>query len=319
MSIQHANPNAMQQVPALPLNATARHLLLAAALLLVPLAASAQQTTFATPDAAVDALTRALSANDEPALVQLFGEKYREVVATGDGAHDAARRSEAAAALASRRRLEELGADRRILRMGAYDWPFSIPLVRDGAGWRFATEQGVEELLNRRIGANERNAIYVLRAYVDAQREYATRDRNGDGVLEYARRLASSPGRQDGLYWAADAAKGEEESPMGPLVAAAAKELSGHRAGEPYSGYHFRILTSQGPSAPGGAHSYIVNGRMIAGFAAVATPATWGRTGVMTFVVSHNGKLYQRNLGPNPAAVTRFDPGQGWTEVEDLH
>lgn len=319
MSIQHANPNAMQQVPALPLNATARHLLLAAALLLVPLAASAQQTTFATPDAAVDALTRALSANDEPALVQLFGEKYREVVATGDGAHDAARRSEAAAALASRRRLEELGADRRILRMGAYDWPFSIPLVRDGMAWRFATEQGVEELLNRRIGANERNAIYVLRAYVDAQRAYASRDRNGDGVLEYARRLASSPGKQDGLYWPSDASKGEEDSPLGPMVAQAAKELAGHRAGEPYAGYHFRILTSQGPSAPGGAHSYIVNGRMIAGFAAVATPATWGRTGIMTFAISHNGKLYQRNLGPNPPAVTRFDPGAGWTEVEEAH
>lgn len=318
MSILFTDPKFMQHLPALPLRATARHLLLAAALLL-PLAALAQQTTFATPEAAVDALTRALAANDEAALVQLFGEKYRDVVASGDGAHDATRRSEAAAALASRKRLEELGANRRILRMGAYDWPFSIPLVREGMAWRFATEQGVEELLNRRIGANERNAIYVLRAYVDAQRAYAARDRNGDGVLEYARRLASSPGKQDGLYWAADAARGEEESPLGPMVAEAAKELSGHRAGEPYAGYHFRILTSQGAAAPGGAHSYIVNGRMIAGFAAVATPATWGRTGIMTFVISHNGKLYERNLGPNPAAVTRFDPGQGWTEVTGEH
>jgi len=297
-----------------PLRTVARALLLAATLLL-PLALAAQQTTFPTPDAAVDALQRALQANDDAALGRLFGEKYRDVVSSGDPAYDHARQSEAAAALASRKRLEEIGAERRIVRMGTQDWPFAIPLVRDGAGWRFATEQGIDELLNRRIGANERNAIYVMRAIVDAQRQYAESDRMGDGVLQYARKLGSSPGRHDGLYWAADPARGEEPSPLGPLVAAASTELKGHREGEPYGGYNFRLLTRQGANAPGGAYSYLINGRMIAGFAAVASPAEWGRSGVMTFLISHNGKLYQKNLGPKPPAITSFDPGPGWTEI----
>jgi len=296
------------------LRATAGRLLLAATLFL-PLAAAAQQSTFPNPDAAVDALQRALQANDQDALQRLFGDKYRDVITSGDPAYDAARRAEASAALATRKRLEEIGTDRRVLRMGAQDWPFAIPLVREGVGWRFATEQGAEELQNRRVGANERNAIYVMRAVVDAQRQYAETDRMGDGVLQYARKLGSSPGKHDGLYWAAEGAKGDEASPLGPLVAAASTELKGHKEGEPYGGYNFRILTRQGAAAPGGAYSYVINGRMIAGFAAVATPAQWGRTGVMSFIISHNGKLYQKNLGPRPAAITSFDPGPGWTEV----
>ncbi|MBC5785351.1 DUF2950 family protein [Ramlibacter sp. USB13] len=290
-----------------------RPLVLAAALLL-PLASSAQQTTFPNPQAAADALLRALQANDDAALGALFGEKYREVVSSGDPAYDTARRAEAARALATRQRLEELGADRRILRMGAQDWPFAIPIVREGLGWRFATEQGIEELTNRRIGANERNAIYVMNAIVDAQRTYAQADRDGDGVLQYATKLGSSPGKRDGLYWPADAARAEEQSPLGPLVAAASTELAGHKEGEPYGGYRFRILTRQGASAPGGAYSYVINGRMIAGFAAIATPAEWGKTGIMSFMISHNGRLYERNLGPKAPAITSFDPA-GWKEV----
>ena len=294
--------------------ATARHVALAAALLL-PLAASAQQqTTFPNPDAAVDALQRALQADDSAALGQLFGEKYRDILSTGDPAYDKARRAQAVAAMGTRKRLEELGADRRILRMGPQDWPFAIPIVRDGAGWRFATEQGAEELQNRRIGANERNAIYVMRAIVDAQRQYAQTDRMGDGVLQYARKLGSSPGKHDGLYWASDSARGEEASPLGPLVASASTELAGRKEGEPYGGYHFRILNRQGAGAPGGAYSYVINGRLLAGFAAVATPAQWGRTGVMSFLINHNGKLYERNLGAKPPAITSFDP-TGWKEV----
>lgn len=301
---------AMHQTTSLRATAVA----LAAALLL-PLGAAAQQTTFPNPEAAADALQRALQANDDAALGRLFGEQYRQVVSSGDPAYDNARRAEAAAALASRKRLEERGADRRILRMGAQDWPFAIPIVREGAGWRFGTEQGLDELQNRRIGANERNAIYVMRAIVDAQREYAQGDRVGDGVLQYARKLGSSPGKHDGLYWAADSARGEEQSPLGPLVAAASTELAGHKEGEPYGGYRFRVLTRQGAAAPGGAYSYVINGRMIAGFGAVATPAEWGKTGVMSFLISHNGKLYERNLGPKPPAITSFDPGTGWKEV----
>jgi hypothetical protein len=286
-----------------------------AAALLLPLAALAQQTTFTNPEAAAEALQRALQANDDAALTGLFGEKHRGVISSGDPAYDRARRADAAAAMASRKRLEELGADRRILRMGVQDWPFAIPIVREGVAWRFATEQGAEELQNRRVGANERNAIYVMRSIVDAQRQYAETDRMGDGVLQYARKLGSSPGKRDGLYWAADSARGGEPSPLGPLVAAASAELASHREGEPYGGYRFRILTRQGAHAPGGAYSYVINGRMIAGFAAVATPAEWGRTGVMSFLISHNGKLYQKNLGPKPPAITSFDPGPGWKEV----
>ena len=145
------------------------------------------------------------------------------------------------------------------------------------------------------------------------------RDRDGDGVLQYAQKLASAPGKQDGLYWPADAAKGEEASPFGPLIAESAAYLKGHAAGDPYRGYHFRILTRQGKNAPGGAYNYVINGRMIAGFAMVAYPAEYDRSGVMTFIVSHNGKVYEKDLGKNTAAIgakmTTFDPGAGWKEV----
>jgi len=261
----------------------------------------------------------ALTANDEAALLAIFGDKHRNLVDTGDRARDTAVRAEAAAQLATFRVLEEHGDDRRVLLLGAQAWPLPIPLVRVGAAWRFATEEGVEELLNRRIGRNERNAIHVLRAYLDAQRQYASRDRNGDGVLKYAQKLASTEGKQDGLYWPADAANGEEESPFGPLIAESAAYRKGHKKGDPYRGYHFRILTRQGKSAPGGAYSYVINGRMIAGFAMVAYPDHYGESGVMTFIVNHNGKVYQKDLGKNTAGIgakmTSFDPGAGWKEV----
>ena len=175
------------------------------------------------------------------------------------------------------------------------------------------------EIINRRIGGNELNAITVLRAYLDAQRQFAARDRDGDGVLQYAQKLGSTPGKHDGLYWAADAAKGEEVSPFGPLIAEAAPYLKGHAEADAYRGYYFKILTRQGASAPGGAYSYIINGRMIAGFALVAYPARWGESGVMTFIVNNNGKLYQKDLGKDSTAIgtkmTTFDPGAGWMEV----
>jgi hypothetical protein len=194
-----------------------------------------------------------------------------------------------------------------------------IPLVRAGGAWRFATEEGVEELINRRIGRNENSAIEVLQAYLDAQGQYASIDRDGDGVRQFAQKLASTAGKHDGLYWPADAAKGEEESPFGPLIGANEAYLKGHKQGDAYRGYHFRILTRQGKNAAGGAYSYVINGRMIAGFAMVAFPAEYGETGVMTFIVSHNGKVFQKDLGKNSvkagAAMSSFDPGAGWAEV----
>jgi len=283
------------------------------------IATGAEQKTFATPDEAVDALLAALKADDDAALVAIFGDKHKTLIITPDQAANSATRAKAVAAMQTYRLLDEQGKDRRVLLIGDQAWPLPIPLVKSGERWRFATEEGEDELVNRRIGANERNAIDILEAYLDAQKQYASSDRNGDGVLQYAQRLGSTPGKHDGLYWPADAQKGEEISPFGPLVAESAAYLKGHKAGDPYRGYYFRILTRQGKSAPGGAYGYVINGRMIAGFAMVAYPAQYGESGVMTFIVSHNGKVFEKNLGKNSAEIgakmTAFDPGTGWKEV----
>jgi hypothetical protein len=264
-------------------------------------------------------LLAALKADDDAALIAIFGDKHKSLIVTDDRAASSANRAKAVAAMQTYRLLEEQGKDRRVLLIGDQAWPLPIPLVRVGEQWRFATEEGEDEMVNRRIGANERSAILVLRAYLDAQKDYATRDRDGDGVLQYAQRLGSTPGKHDGLYWPADASKGEEASPFGPLIAASAAYLKGHEPGDAYRGYHFRILTRQGTHAPGGAYSYIINGRMIAGFAMVAYPAQYGEGGVMTFIVNHNGKVFEKDLGKNSAALgaslPAFDPGAGWKEV----
>ena len=279
-------------------------------------AAAAPQETFATPEAAVDALMAALKADSDPAMVAIFGEEHKDLFLTSDRAASSATRAKILAAMQTLRVLREPSKDRRVLVIGDEAWPVPIPIVRVGERWRFATEEGKDELVNRRIGGNERNAIYVLRAYIDAQRAYAARDRDGDGVFQYAQKLASAPGKHDGLYWPADAAKGDEPSPFGPLIAESAAYLKGHTAGDAYRGYHFRILTRQGKDAPGGAYNYVINGRMIAGFAMVAYPAEYGSSGVMTFIVSHNGTVYEKNLGKVSAAIgekmTTFDPGAGW-------
>lgn len=280
---------------------------------------AADQRSFPTPEAAVDALTTALKTNDTDAIVSIFGSKYKKLIITGDYANDSTTRAETAAKLAEYLALEEQSDGSRRLIIGAEAWPMPIPLVQEDGAWRFASEQGAEEMLNRRIGRNERSAIDVLRAYLDAQREYASIDRDGDGVLQYARKLASSPNKQDGLYWPADTDKGEEISPFGPLIAESSAYLAGHKQGDPYRGYHFKIVTRQGKNAPGGAYSYVINGRMIAGFAMVAYPSDYGNNGVMTFIVSHNGKVYEKNLGKNTKAIgekiNSFNPDKSWKEV----
>ncbi|MGK6310758.1 DUF2950 domain-containing protein [Variovorax sp. DT-64] len=297
-----------------------RPALLLALLLVLPLAsAAAEQQTFATPESAVDALVAALKSNNEPALVAIVGEKHKSLVSTGDPASDAVWRAQAVTQLETFRVLDDNVPDRRVLLMGTQAWPLPIPLLRQGSNWRFATEQGFEEILNRRIGGNERSAIAVLHAYLDAQREYASLDRDGDGVLQYAQKIRSTPGKYDGLYWPSDAANGAEDSPFGPLIADSAAYLAGHKKGDPFRGYHFRILTRQGKSAPGGAYSYVINGRMLAGFAMVAYPNAYGESGVMTFLVNHNGRVYEKNLGKNTSRIapslTAFDPGAGWKET----
>jgi len=296
-----------------------RRLALALVLALPLTVSAAEQKTFATPDEAVDALLTALKADDDAAMLAIFGDQHKDLVVSPDRAANSATRAKAAAAMQTYKKLEDAGNDRRILLIGDQAWPMPIPLVKTGERWRFATEQGEDELVNRRIGANERSAIYVLRAYLDGQKDYATKDRDGDGVLQYAQKLGSTAGKHDGLYWPADAAKGEEESPFGPLLAESAPYLKGHKAGDAYRGYHFRILTTQGKNAKGGAYNYVINGRMIAGFAMIAYPAQYGQSGVMTFIVSHNGKVFEKNLGKGSAEIgakmTAFDPGPGWKEV----
>ena len=286
-----------------------------ALLVALPLAVgAADQRTFATPEAAVEALAAALKTNDEAGLLELFGAKYKNLLSTGSAADDASRRAQASAWMTAFRSLESSGADQRVLLVGEKAWPFPIPIVRDGSAWRFATELGADEILNRRIGRNERNALYALDQYVAAQKQYASRDRMGDGVRQYATRLASSPGKFDGLYWPTTG--NEEQSPFGPLIAESSAYLANRVKGDAYHGYHFRILTRQGAAAKGGAYNYVINGRMIAGFAMVAYPAQYGESGVMTFIVNHNGTIFEKDLGPGTTAIaekmTAFDPGAGW-------
>ena len=282
---------------------------------------AAQQRTFPTPQAAVEALSAALQAPGYEALLEIFGRQHQDLIQPRDPAVADVNKQRAAETLKEYWVLREDSPDHETLLLGFDAWPFPIPLVREGGEWRFATELGADEILNRRIGANELNAIHVLRAYVDAQREYAARDRMGDDVLQYARKLGSSPGKHDGLYWAADTEKGEEASPFGPLVAEAGAYLKGHQAGDGYRGYRFKILTRQGANAPGGAYSYVINGRMIAGFALLAYPAAYDETGIMSFIVSHSGKVYEKDLGPKTAAsasaMTAYDPGPGWKRLTE--
>jgi len=208
--------------------------------------------------------------------------------------------------------------------LGVDGWPFPIPLVKRDGQWLFDTAAGKAEILRRRIGMDELGAIAVCHAYVEAQREYASQDRLGDGVLAYAQFLRSTPGTHNGLFWPAN--PGEELSPLGPLVAQARVE-GYHRSAKmmneqqaPYHGYYFKILTRQGKHAPGGKYNYIINGRMIAGFALVAWPAEWGNTGVMTFIVNQQGKVYQKDLGPKTAKIaksmTAYDPDDTWSPAQ---
>jgi hypothetical protein len=319
MNSGNALYKAIDAMHTIPMLHAIRRLLLVLLLVLPLTASAADQKTFATPDEAVDAFLAALKADDDAALVAIFGDKHKGLVVTSDRAANSATRAEAVVEIQTYRLLEEQGKDRRVLLIGDQAWPVPIPLVKSGERWRFATEEGENEIFHRRIGANERNAIAVLEAYVDAQKQYASWDRNGDGVLQYAQRLGSTPGKRDGLYWPADIAKGEEMSPFGPLVAESAAYLKDRKAGDPYRGYHFRILTRQGKNAPGGAYNYVINGRMIAGFAMVAYPDQYGDSGVMTFIISHSGRVFEKDLGRSSEAIgakmTTFDPGAGWKEV----
>ena len=277
------------------------------------------QTTFKSPQDAVDALVAAIKGDKTDTLASILGQEGQKLASSGDPVADEAARTRFATAYDEGHDLKQEGDARAVLIVGKDDFPFPIPLVATEGAWRFDTAAGAEEILNRRIGENELAAIEVMRAYVDAQREYAEADRDGKGD-QYARKFVSSEGKKDGLYWRA--AAGETDSPLGPLVANARAEGYAARSGhpEPYHGYLFKILSAQGDNAAGGARDYIVHGRMIGGFALVAAPAEYGNSGVMTFMVNHDGVVFQKNLGPDTldlvAEMTAFNPDSTWSEVK---
>lgn len=295
-------------------------------LILLPLAAMAAgsrgQTRFETPELAVQALIEATRADRPRQVLKILGPAARKLVYSGDAVADRLGRTRFVAAYDQASLIEPQGAGKMLLVIGAQRWPFPIPLVKSGQAWRFDTPAGVEELLDRRIGRNELGAIEVCRAYVDAQRDYASLVRSGDGLIGYAQHFMSHPGERDGLYWPTPS--GQAQSPMGPLVAEARAE--GYAAGKgtrrghaPYHGYFYKILKRQGGHAPDGARDYLVGGRMIGGFALVAFPARHGDSGVMSFIVNQDGVVYQKNLGPQTAAIARamteFDPDPSWTKL----
>ncbi len=282
-------------------------------------AESAQQR-FESADAAVNALISAIRTVDRKALVEILGPEGRPLVRSGDEVADLAEARRFLAEFDQSHRLEGSGG-RLTLYVGRDDFPFAIPLVPDGPSWRWDTAAGSAEILNRRVGRNELDAIQVCLAYVDAQREYYSEDHTGTGIREYAQRLGSTKGKHDGLHWQAQ--PGQAQSPLGPLVAQARAEgYSTPRgsASAPYHGYLYRLLFAQGPDAPGGAYDFVVRGHMIGGFALVAIPAQYGVSGVMTFIVSHDGVVYEKDLGVNTAqaagAIKAFSPDRTWRKVE---
>jgi hypothetical protein len=268
------------------------------------------EKTFSTPEAAMDAFGDAVIDNRETALQSIFGHDFRQLIPP-------------VGAEVRNRFIDEWGISHTVqsidatharIAVGNDGWTFPIPLVKSAQGWHFDTHAGVEEMRVRRIGRNELSVIQTMLAIYDAQREYASTDHNGDGLLAYASKLSSSPGKQDGLYWPTQ--PGEPESPLGAAFIRASSRRT-EDAG--YHGYHYKLLTSQGPHAPGGAYDYVTHGRLFGGFAVIAWPVRYDDTGVKSFMVSHAGQVYERDLGPDGAATASamksFDPGPGWKKV----
>jgi hypothetical protein len=289
-----------------------------------PEVAASSQRLFSSPEDAMKALVDAVRAKDRSALDQIFGTAAKELL-SGDEVQDAAEFEAFTRHMAEKADLVKDSDSKVTLYVGNEEWPFPIPIVRKGDRWFFDTAAGREEILNRRVGENELITIQVCRTYVKAQREYAIKDWNGDGVVAYAQKLRSDPGKKNGLFWRA--APGEELSPLGELVAQA--RMEGYKRGKslfkeqptPFHGYYFKILTRQGRNAPGGKYNYVINGNMVAGFALVAFPSNWGKSGVMTFIVNQQGKVYQKNFGPNTVKIAQqmkeFDPDKTWTPVKE--
>jgi hypothetical protein len=289
-------------------------------LLLATASAAIAQEDYQSPQAAVDALVATARSGDQKAALVVLGRDGADIISSGDKVSDEAVRQRFVASYDARHQVVQEGNRKAILLIGDKDYPFPVPLIRNRNGtWSFDTDTGREEILFRRIGHDELSAIQTCLAYVDAQNEYAAKDRTGAGAGIYAQHFMSQPGTRSGLYW--PAAQGEEESPLGELFIAATRQ--GYQPGHgraPYHGYFYKILTKQGAAAKGGAVDYVVNGKMVGGFALVAYPAEYRNSGVMTFVVNHDGAVFQKDLGPNTAAIaeaiTAFNPDRSWSRVE---
>lgn len=282
-----------------------------------------QPQRFATPELGFAALADAARRQDAGRLMRVIGERGAGLLRTGDRASDAAALARFAAAYDERHEVLRPAPGRAIVQVGPDAWPLPIPIVQRGGAWRFDAAAGAEEIITRRIGRNELDTIQTLRAIVDAQDDYARTAGRQGAFMAYARRFFSTPGQRDGLFWAT--AENEPPSPLGPFVAAASAGGYGARqagdAPRPLNGYLFRMLEQQGPAAPGGAMSFVVNGRMIGGFGVIAWPLQYGRSGIKSFIVSHRGEVFERDLGPDTARIARaiaaFDPGEGWTRVPE--
>jgi hypothetical protein len=295
--------------------------LIAASILVLPLyAQEMKQKAFGSPEEAVKAFVEAAQAGDSKGMMAILGPEGEDIISSGDEVADKNIREQFVKVYQEKVDFVKEREDRASVIMGNDHWAFPIPIVKKGEGWVFDTKAGREEVLNRRIGRNELNAIQVCRAYVEAQREYASTDRELDGIIQYAQKLWSDPYRRNGLYW--EVAEGEAPSPMGPDVAQAAEKgyTKGGDKRLPYHGYYYKILKGQGKSAPGGAYQYVINGHMVAGFALVAWPAEYGVSGVVTFVVNQNGMVYEKDLGPKTEAfakpMTLYNPDRTWKRAQ---
>ena len=285
----------------------------------VALGAAVKQQSFPIPEEGVQALIEAAQRNDTTTLLAILGPEAQSIVNTGDPVSDQEAREHFVKSYEEAHTLVQSGDTKVVLQIGKDEWPFPIPLIKGSTGWRFNTQEGKAEIRNRRIGRNELDVIQVCLAYVDAQREYYVRNPLHATLLQYAPKFISTKGKRDGLYW--DTAANEPPSPLGPLVAQARREGYKRTAGKPvpYHGYYYKMLTRQGPDAPDGAYDYVVRGKMIGGFALVAYPAQYGSSGIMTFIVNHDGVVYEKDLGPKTAAVaqamTKFNPDKTWKKL----
>ncbi len=282
-----------------------------------------KQKTFSSPKEALKTLVEAARGNDATSLLAIFGPEGKDIISSGDAVADERGRERFVRSADEAIKFSKLDDKRVLAVIGKDKWTFPVPIVKSGKGWIFSTKDGKEEILNRRIGRNELNTIQVCLTYVTAQREYAAKDRNGDGVLQFARHFLSNKDKKDGLYW--EAAPGEEMSPLGPLIARASEE--GYPVGKdkkptPYHGYYFKILKGQGKNAQGGEIDYIRDGKMVAGFALAAYPAKYGVSGIMTFMVDQAGTVYEKDMGPKTEEVakeiSRYDPDKTWKKVERM-